>query len=232
MPGDSGAERLSLAQARRIALAAQGFADPRPGPGAATIAAPAAGRRPGRHRPDRQRQRPDPQPVPAVLLPARPLRHRPARPRPRPVAAAPGRVLGARGQPHPADARGRCSSFRMQRALSDSWGGMQRVARDHPELVAGGAGRGAARGPITSREVERALEHDLPRRHDEWGWNWSLVKAALEHLFWAGQISSAGRTASSSAATPRSSGCCRVRWRRRRSSTRRRVRATRTRSAS
>ena len=26
--------------------------------------------------------------------------------------------------------------FRMQRALHDSWGGMQRVAREHPELVA------------------------------------------------------------------------------------------------
>ena len=34
-----------------------------------------------------------------------------------------------------------------------------------------------------------------PGDTSEWGWNWSLVKAALEHLFWAGQISSAGRTA-------------------------------------
>ena len=85
--------------------------------------------------------------------------------------------------------------FRMRRALSDSWGGMRRVARDHPALVQAVLAEVTARGPITSREVERALEHDLPRDTSDWGWNWSLVKAALEHLFWAGQISSAGRTA-------------------------------------
>lgn len=84
--------------------------------------------------------------------------------------------------------------FRMQRALHDAWGGMQRVAREHPELVAAVLAEVTARGPLTSRQLEAALEHDLPRQRDEWGWNWSLVKSALEHLFWAGQVSSAGRT--------------------------------------
>jgi uncharacterized protein YcaQ len=84
--------------------------------------------------------------------------------------------------------------FRMQRALTESWGGMQRVARDHPELVEAVRAAVEQRGPITSRQVEAALEHDLPRQRDEWGWNWSLVKSALEHLFWSGQLTSAGRT--------------------------------------
>ncbi|HZB67412.1 MAG TPA: crosslink repair DNA glycosylase YcaQ family protein, partial [Ornithinibacter sp.] len=73
--------------------------------------------------------------------------------------------------------------FRMRRALSEAWGGMQRVAQDHPELVAAVLAEVARRGPLTSREVESALEHDLPRQREEWGWNWSLVKTALEHLF-------------------------------------------------
>jgi hypothetical protein len=84
--------------------------------------------------------------------------------------------------------------FRMLRAVEDSWGGMQRVAREHPELVSAVLAEVQARGPLTSRQVEAALEHDLPRQRDEWGWNWSLVKSALEHLFWAGRVSSAGRT--------------------------------------
>ena len=85
-------------------------------------------------------------------------------------------------------------NFRMKRALSDSWGGMQRVAREHPELVRTVFAEVASRGPLTSRQLETALAHDLPRDRSEWGWNWSLVKSALEHLFWSGQITSAGRT--------------------------------------
>ncbi|HWO50732.1 MAG TPA: crosslink repair DNA glycosylase YcaQ family protein, partial [Ornithinibacter sp.] len=84
--------------------------------------------------------------------------------------------------------------FRMRRAREDAWGGMRRVARDHPDLVAAVLAEVARRGPLTSREVEVALAHDLPRERDEWGWNWSLVKTALEHLFWSGEVSSAGRT--------------------------------------
>jgi len=85
-------------------------------------------------------------------------------------------------------------NFRMKRALSDSWGGMRRVAHEHPELVQAVLAEVASLGPLTCRELESALEHDLPRDRSEWGWNWSLVKSALEHLFWSGQISSAGRT--------------------------------------
>lgn len=86
--------------------------------------------------------------------------------------------------------------FRMERALSDSWGGMQRVARDHPEVVAQVWEQVRRHGPVTATELEASLAHDHERSREEWGWNWSLVKLALEHLFWSGDLTSAGRTAS------------------------------------
>lgn len=86
-------------------------------------------------------------------------------------------------------------AFRMRRAHSDAWGGMRRVAAQHPGLVEDVRTEVVARGPLTARAVEAALAHDRPRERDGWGWNWSLVKAALEHLFWSGEITSAGRTA-------------------------------------
>ncbi len=84
--------------------------------------------------------------------------------------------------------------FRMRRAHDESWGGMQSVKREYPQLVDAVLAEVRARGPLTSRQVEEALAHDLPRDREQWGWNWSLVKSALEHLFWAGEVSSAGRT--------------------------------------
>ncbi|UIJ34603.1 winged helix-turn-helix domain-containing protein [Allobranchiibius sp. GilTou73] len=85
--------------------------------------------------------------------------------------------------------------FRMQRAHADAWGGMRRVARDHPDLVAQVLAEVQGHGPLTTRECEARLAADVVRPTEHWGWNWSLVKNALEHLFWAGDISSAGRTA-------------------------------------
>jgi uncharacterized protein YcaQ len=72
---------------------------------------------------------------------------------------------------------------------------MVAVARDSPHVVAAVREQVAARGAMTSRELEVALAHDVPRPTGGWGWNWSAVKAAAEHLFWAGELTAAGRTA-------------------------------------
>ncbi|MEW1953958.1 crosslink repair DNA glycosylase YcaQ family protein [Terrabacter sp. NPDC080008] len=84
--------------------------------------------------------------------------------------------------------------FRMRAAAEKAWGGMRRILQERPDYVQIVRAEVEARGPLTAREVEVALAHDQPRRTDHWGWNWSDVKQALEYLFWAGQISSAGRT--------------------------------------
>jgi len=84
--------------------------------------------------------------------------------------------------------------WRMQRWREEGWGSMQRVAAEHPELVSAVLAEVAAHRPMTASQVEVALAQDLPRSKDNWGWNWSLVKQSLEHLFFSGAVMSAGRT--------------------------------------
>ncbi|NMD57975.1 MULTISPECIES: winged helix-turn-helix domain-containing protein [Tsukamurella] len=52
----------------------------------------------------------------------------------------------------------------------------------------------AALPPLTARALEAHLEHDQVVEKTHWGWNWSSVKEGLEVLFHAGEVTSAGRT--------------------------------------
>ncbi len=87
----------------------------------------------------------------------------------------------------------RLMRWRMERAHTEAWGGMRRIQRDHPGLVADVLAVVAAHGPVTAADVEAILEHDQARDREHWGWNWSQAKRALEYLFWCGEITSAGR---------------------------------------
>ncbi len=84
--------------------------------------------------------------------------------------------------------------WRMAQAAEEAWGGMVRVARERRELLQAVQDEVEARGPLTAAQIERALDQDRPRERNHWGWNWSDTKRAVEYLFWAGRISSAGRT--------------------------------------
>jgi uncharacterized protein YcaQ len=58
------------------------------------------------------------------------------------------------------------------------------------ELVASLKAEIAERGASTSRD----LDEGLPRSKEHWGWNWSETKKALEYLFLSGELAVAGRT--------------------------------------
>jgi uncharacterized protein len=80
--------------------------------------------------------------------------------------------------------------WRMQRAHDDAWGGMRAIARDRPELVAAVLDDLGARGPLTASQLAHL---DAPRAPKGPWWDWSDVKRALEFLFWSGAITSARR---------------------------------------
>jgi hypothetical protein len=79
--------------------------------------------------------------------------------------------------------------WRMADASHSAWGGMRRIAIEQPEFVDWVLDEIRHLGPVSARDIE----HDAPRPTGEWGWNWSQVKRALEYLFWAGEVTSAGR---------------------------------------
>ncbi|WP_151524321.1 winged helix-turn-helix domain-containing protein [Serinicoccus kebangsaanensis] len=83
--------------------------------------------------------------------------------------------------------------FRMQRPRVLAW--RADLEQQHAGLVSAVAEVVAQHGPLTAREVEVHLPHGAGRGNADWGWNWSAVKTSLECLFESGEVTSAGRTA-------------------------------------
>ena len=79
--------------------------------------------------------------------------------------------------------------FRMARAVDEAWGGMRSVAQDQPELLASVLELVRTQGPIRSGDT------GIPRpvRTPGQMWNWHEGKRALEYLFWAGLVTSERR---------------------------------------
>ena len=78
--------------------------------------------------------------------------------------------------------------WRMDRAHDEAWGSMKRVRRDRPQLLQHVLDQVREHGPVAARDVEQ----ERPRRKQGW-WDWSDTKRAIEMLFWSGEVTSARR---------------------------------------
>jgi uncharacterized protein YcaQ len=79
--------------------------------------------------------------------------------------------------------------WRMDEARSGKgvWGGPSRLARERPDFIAAVMNEIAERGPIGAGELS-----DGGKSTGNW-WGWSDGKRAVEYLFWTGQLTAAGR---------------------------------------
>ncbi len=180
---------LSRAQARRIALAAQGFLDPRPAsPTLRTLSRTVA--RTGVLQIDSVNvlQRAHYMPLFSRMgAYDTSLLHRAAGQKPRRLVeywAHMAAYMPVELWPY--------MKHRMARAHTLAWGGPRSIYARKPDLVVSVLADVARQGPVTARDID----DDLPRAKVDWGWNWSEVKQALEFLFFAGEVSAAGRNSS------------------------------------
>ena len=80
--------------------------------------------------------------------------------------------------------------WRMARAHEHAWGRMRRIARKKPGLVADVLAIVRERGPIAASDVEVA---EAKKRRKRGWWEWSETKVVTEWLFWSGELTSARR---------------------------------------
>src|SRR3954468_21187310 len=69
--------------------------------------------------------------------------------------------------------------WRMERAHDEAWGGVGRTAKEYPHLLHDGRDQIRERGPLAAPE----LDGQRRRKSDAW-WDWSDSKRAIEMLFW------------------------------------------------
>jgi uncharacterized protein len=187
-PAATPVERLPAGLARRIALAAQGFADPRPADGGDL------------RRLRRMTDRLAVVQIDSVNVLSR-SHYLPGFSRlgnyPRPaIDALAGRrhalfeywaheasLLPVRLQPF--------LRWRMAAAEAHAWGSMVRMQRERPGYVAELLARVRDAGPLRASE----LAEERPNRPGSM-WNWHAGKAALEWLFYTGALTTRARTAS------------------------------------
>jgi len=194
MPASRPVDVLSLSQARRVALGAQGLDRPRPAPGTAITM---------RHV-QQVVDRTGLLQIDSVNVLARahlmPLYSRLGGYDPalldRASGTAPRRLVEYWGHmaSYVTPTTYRLLEWRQRRYRSEAWGVISGVELAHSDVVAQIRDLIAARGPMTASQVHALYEADHPRTRTEWGWNWTVAKRALEFLFFTGEVTSARRT--------------------------------------
>jgi uncharacterized protein YcaQ len=81
--------------------------------------------------------------------------------------------------------------FRWRMSRDHVWAEVARIGNERPKLIDWVRDEIAAGGPMTAAE----LEADAPKRSGNWGWNWSDAKIVVEWLFWRGEVLVASRNA-------------------------------------
>ena len=182
-------ERLSLAQARRVALAAQGFADARP-TGV-----------PDRRALRRVLGRTGVFQIDSVNVLARahylPMFSRvgpyPVEMVDRAAYRAPRELFeywGHMASLLPVDTYP-LLRWRMDEAHKEAWDGLIRTAKDRPKLLTDVLAEVRRAGPLSAGEIEES-HGGRSKRAGPW-WDWSHVKQAIEFLFWSGEVTTASR---------------------------------------
>ncbi|GAA1709816.1 winged helix-turn-helix domain-containing protein [Isoptericola hypogeus] len=88
--------------------------------------------------------------------------------------------------------------WRRRGYLTEAWGTIAGTPLEHAGEVDLVRQMVAERGPVTAREIHDELEatgRSAPRSREEWGWNWTMAKRCLEFLFFTGEVMSARRNA-------------------------------------
>jgi hypothetical protein len=80
--------------------------------------------------------------------------------------------------------------WRMALAAKQAWGRLRRMARHRQPFIRDILAIVADKGPIAAGDIEHAEARK--QRTNGW-WGWSDVKVAIEYLFWAGEVTSARR---------------------------------------
>lgn len=184
-------ETMSLPEARRVAIAAQGLARPRPG-SVTMRQVDATIRRMGVLQIDSVNVLARSQFLPLFsrLGPYdQELLARAAESRPRRITE----YWAHQAAFIPVDLH-RLFRWRMESYAQEAWGSIRRAETDHARLVEDVLAAVGEFGPITPSRLAVELGHDPNDRREHWGWNWSVVKTVCEFLFYTGQVVAAART--------------------------------------